>query len=118
MNTYWINTIQTAENLINDLANKPIEEIDFEIEWTVLGLLRQFYTLQEYNIVSKMDSGKYGLLHMPVEWHSIIEEAINIRKGVNKRSFVSEMERVETTLRFSKYLIRRCNNLIENNICN
>jgi len=108
MNSYWSNRIQMAEASIDQLVQLPTEQIDFEIEWTVLGLLRQFYTIKENGIVSKLDAGEYGLTQLPVEWHNIIKEAMNIRKGEIEKIFNSEMDRLDSTLRFSKYLISHC----------
>jgi hypothetical protein len=113
MNTYWAKRTQMAETSINDLVKLPTDKLDFEIEWTVLGLLRQFYTIKEYDIVSKLDAGDYGLTHIPVVWHDIIKEAMNIRKGVKEKIFSSETERMDCTLRFSKFLIKYCNTIGE-----
>ncbi|WP_391122477.1 aminoglycoside adenylyltransferase domain-containing protein [Psychrobacillus sp. L3] len=115
MNTYWASRIKMAESSINDIIKMPTDKIDFEIEWNVLGLLRQFFTLKEYDIVSKLDAGEYGLTQIPVEWHSIIEEAMSIRKGIKANIFSSNIERIDKTLRFSKFLITYCNNMIEKN---
>ena len=55
MNTYWASRIKSAGNSINDIITMPTDKIDFEIEWIVLGLLTvQFFTLKEYDIVSKL----------------------------------------------------------------
>lgn len=117
MNTYWAGWVQRIENSVEDLLNLPTEDIDFEIEWSVLGLLRQYYTLKEYDIISKLGAGEYGLIHLPKEWHNIIKEAINIRKGVKVDTFTSDEERINTTLGFFKYLISFCNsNLSKNNM--
>lgn len=45
MNTHWASQIQKFEKSIEQLKYLPAGVIDEEIEWTVLGLLRQFYTL-------------------------------------------------------------------------
>lgn len=113
MNSYWTKSIQIAESSMDHFVMLPTEEIDFEIEWTVLGLLRQFYTIKEFDIVSKMEAGEYGLSQIPVEWHDIIIEAMNIRKGVKADIFSTERERLDSTLRFSKFLINHCNNIVE-----
>ncbi|MBT2682315.1 DUF4111 domain-containing protein [Bacillus sp. ISL-37] len=105
-----------AETSIEHLVKLPTDEIDIEIEWTILGLLRQFYTIKEYDIVSKLAAGEYGLEHLPGEWHNIIKEAMNIRKGVKEGIFSSEMERLDTTLRFSRFLINHCNKIVESQI--
>lgn len=114
MNTYWSNRIQMAEASMDQLVNLPSGKIDFEIEWTVLGLLRQFYTIKEYDIVSKLDAGEYGLTQLPLEWHKIINEAMNIRKGIKTDIFSTELEKLDQTVRFSKFLIKYCNNSLVN----
>jgi hypothetical protein len=116
MNTYWASRIQMAETTIDHLVKLPTSQIDFEIEWTVLGLLRQYYTIKEYDIVSKLGAGEYGLTQIPMEWHDIIKEAMNIRKGIKAEIFSSETDRLDSTLRFSKCLINHCNNIVENRI--
>lgn len=116
MNSYWSNRIQMAEASIDQLVKLPTSEIDFEIEWTVLGLLRQFYTIKEKDIVSKLDAGEYGLMQLPVEWHNIIKEAMNIRKGEKEKIFDSERDRLDNAMIFSKYLLQQCNKFV-GNIC-
>ncbi|WNF24918.1 aminoglycoside adenylyltransferase domain-containing protein [Mesobacillus jeotgali] len=109
MKFYWTNRVQMAEATFEQLLQLPTEQIDIEIEWTVLGLLRQFYTINEKDIVSKLDAGEYGLTQLPVEWHNIIKEAMNIRKGEKGKIFNSERDRLDHAMRFSKYLINHCN---------
>lgn len=109
MNSYWAQRVQKMEKSITDLYKLPVEEIDYEIEWTVLGLLRQFYTLKEHDIISKLGAGEYALQHLPMEWHPIIKEAMNIREGEKEMIFISDKERIYITIRFSKYIIHYCN---------
>ncbi|SET71641.1 Nucleotidyltransferase domain-containing protein [Oceanobacillus limi] len=109
MNDYWATRIQEASRTIENLCQLPTEQIDTEIEWIVLGLLRQFYTLKESDIISKSAAGEYGLLHMPNVWHPIIREAIHIRKGEKLRRFDSDQERIKSTISFAEELIRYCN---------
>lgn len=111
MNSYWTDRIQQMEKSSEELSNFPAKDIDTEIEWSVLGLLRQFYTLKEQDVISKMGAGEYALLHLPVEWHPIIKEAINIRKGGREKIFTSDKKRIDTTIRFSKYIIHYCNQI-------
>ncbi|MBT2641543.1 DUF4111 domain-containing protein [Bacillus sp. ISL-41] len=115
MNFYWSNRTQMAEASIDQLVKLPSSEIDLEIEWTVLGLLRQFYTIKENDIISKLDAGEYGIKQLPVEWHNIIREAMNIRSGEKEKIFDSEMNRLNSTLGFSKFLIHQCNNFAGKN---
>jgi Domain of unknown function (DUF4111) len=105
MNTYWANRIRTFEKSIDELAQIAESEIDKEVEWTVLGLLRQFYTLREKDIISKQGTGEYSLKHLPEEWHPIIQDAINIRKGEEDRNYARKLERIKETIKLSKYLI-------------
>lgn len=115
MNSYWSNRIQMAEASIDQLVKLQTGQIDTEIEWTVLGLLRQFYTIKENDIVSKHEAGEYGLTQLPLEWHNIIKEAMNIRNGEKEKIFDSERDRLDSTLRFSKFLIHQCNNIAGKN---
>lgn len=109
MNSYWAQRVRKMETSIIELYKLPSKEIDYEIEWTVLGLLRQFYTLKEHDIISKMGVGEYALLHLPKEWHPIIKDAITIRKGEKENIFPSDKERIDSAIRFSTYIIHYCN---------
>jgi predicted nucleotidyltransferase len=112
MNSYWINRIQQMERSIDKISKLSTNDIDTEIEWTVLGLLRQFYTLKEIGIISKLGAGKYGLRHMPPKWHPLINEAIHIRKGTKQRELQPSYERITSLIEFSNYLVDCCNNSI------
>lgn len=107
MNTYWANRILAIEKSIDELEQVAESEVDKEIEWTVLGLLRQFYTLREKEIISKQGAGEYSLKHLPEEWHPIIQDAINIRKGEEDRLYAGKLERIEESIKLSKYLINQ-----------
>ncbi|WP_342504878.1 aminoglycoside adenylyltransferase domain-containing protein [Sporosarcina sp. FSL K6-2383] len=109
MKTYWVGRIEKIEQAMENMFQFTTEEIDVEIEWSVLGILRQYYTLKEHAIISKLGAGEYALLHMPEEWHPIIKEAIDIRKSVDRERFPSDRERMDATLLFSKYMIDYCN---------
>lgn len=111
INSYWMGRISGIEKSIEDVINYPTEIIDNEIEWSVLGLLRQYYTLREYGITSKQEAGEYGLQHLHDEWHNIIREAMNIRNGLKGSLFNSEEERIKHTLGFAKYLISICHDM-------
>jgi hypothetical protein len=111
MNTYWAGRVLSLENSIDEVKNYPTSVIDNEVEWSILGVLRQYYTLKESSIISKQDAGTYGLQQLPEEWHGLIKEAMKIRHGVDVKSSYSVEERVKHTLEFLKYLICVCNNL-------
>ncbi|MET1013848.1 MAG: aminoglycoside adenylyltransferase domain-containing protein [Paenisporosarcina sp.] len=109
MNSYWAQRTLSIENAISEQMILSTEDIDNEIEWSILGLLRQYYTLKEHDIISKLGAGEYGLKHVPTPWHKIIKEAINIRNSVINKQFTSDQERVNEAIEFSKYIISYCN---------
>ncbi|MCA1054379.1 DUF4111 domain-containing protein [Rossellomorea aquimaris] len=104
MNSYWKNRVEHYKEMLPHIQNIPTEKIETEIEWTVLGLLRQYYTIKEENIISKLHSGYYGLKHLPVKWHPLIQESINIRSNHGQSLFPSDEERVETLYRFAQFI--------------
>ncbi|QFK70544.1 DUF4111 domain-containing protein [Pradoshia sp. D12] len=108
MNTYWGDRVQWLESSFDELLNMPAHDIREEIEWTVLGLLCQYYTLAEDDIISKTGAGRYGLSHMPKEYHQIINEAVLARTTDKETLYSSNKERLDSTLTFSKYLIKYC----------
>lgn len=109
MNSYWANRTTSLEGAFGEINKYSLEEIDTTIEWSVLGLLRQYYTLKEQDIISKVDAGEYGLKHVPTEWHPIVKKAISIRKGVKNDHYSSDEQRVKDTIGISKYIISYCN---------
>ncbi|WP_277674552.1 aminoglycoside adenylyltransferase domain-containing protein, partial [Piscibacillus halophilus] len=60
-------------------------------------LLRQYYTLMEKDIISKLEAGYYGLEILPTKWHPIIQEAINIRKNVKEDVLNTSEEKLKQT---------------------
>lgn len=111
MNEYWATRTSKMEQKKEQLMTYPVEHIETEMEWTVLGLLRQFYTLREQDIISKLAAGEYGLRELETKWHRLIQEAINIRQGNPQRNFTKNEERVHATITFAKELIRSCSSI-------
>ncbi|WP_226683026.1 GNAT family N-acetyltransferase [Sutcliffiella horikoshii] len=109
MNEYWAKRTSAMEQKKEQLMTYPVEIIETEMEWTVLGLLRQFYTLREQDIISKLAAGEYGLRELEPKWQGLIQEAMNIRKGNQDRIFTTNEERVNATIHFAKELISSCN---------
>jgi len=62
-----------------------------------------------HSIISKLGAGEYGLQHLPREWHQIIKEAIIVRKGEGSEFSTSDEQRIDMSLRISKYIISYCN---------
>jgi Domain of unknown function (DUF4111)/Nucleotidyltransferase domain len=79
--SYWRKRTEAMKADPDGILALPSEKIYEELEWSILGLLRQFYTLRENNIISKSGAGEYGLIHMPDKWHPVIELALLVRKG-------------------------------------
>ena len=80
MNTYWASYTTNPRRMAWLLT-------DDGVQWAVLGVLRQFYTFRERAITSKTGAGIYALQHMPQRWHRLIQEAIDIRAGIEGSSY-------------------------------
>ena len=84
---------------------------DWGIEWTVLGVLRQYYTFREHDITSKTGAGQYALSCLPARWHRLIREAIRIRDGSPPSRYRFRPGRAWEAFRFLQYIIAECNKL-------
>ena len=82
---------------------------DWGIQWTVLGVLRQFYSFRENSITTKVKAGEYALTCVPTRWHSLIQEAIDIREGKKGSAYRSRIVRMIEAVRFLKFIIQTCN---------
>ena len=102
MNTYWASFTTNPRRMAWLLT-------DYGVQWAVLGVLRQFYTLRERAITSKIGAGIYGLEHMPWQWHRLIQEAIDIRAGATASSYRSRIIRAVAAYRFLRLIITACN---------
>ncbi|KMY31931.1 hypothetical protein ACZ11_07045 [Lysinibacillus xylanilyticus] len=109
MNSYWSNRLKKIKKYKAFLI--PNKLVDLEVEWSVTGILRQFYTLQEQAIVSKVDACKYAIHHLPEEFHNIINEAISIREGSNIRYCNSKKQRIDDTIQCMTYILEHCNSV-------
>lgn len=102
LNTYWASYTKKPSRIAWLFT-------DYGIQWTVLGVLRQYYTFQEGSIVSKVDAGEYALGRLPNQWRRLIQEAINIRKRVPGSLYRFRLTRAIDALQFLRYLIALCN---------
>lgn len=102
MNAYWARFTTNPRRIAWLLA-------DYGIQWTVLGVLRQFYTFREHAITSKIGAGHYALKHLPPQWHRLIQEAINIRDGGHASLYRSRVTRAVAAWKFLKLIITTCN---------
>ncbi|MBM6616503.1 nucleotidyltransferase domain-containing protein [Bacillus suaedaesalsae] len=98
MKNYWKPRFEYVKAIPLEQTNT--REIDEEIEWFLLGISRQFYTLREGGIISKVASGYYMTQHFP-KHATILNEAIRIRsKSEEKSYYESEQERFHAAIRF------------------
>lgn len=82
---------------------------DYGIQWTVLGVLRQWYTFKEHTITSKTGAGEYALTHLPSQWHRLILDAIAIREQNRATQYKSRIGRAMDAFAFLRYVINICN---------
>lgn len=82
---------------------------DWGIQWTVLGVLRQFYTFRENKIATKEQAANYGIHHFSSRWHPLIEDALNIRTGEKARFYHFRICRMVDNVRFLREVIQICN---------
>lgn len=102
LNTYWAGFTTHPRRMAWLLD-------DYGIQWTVLGVLRQFYTFREYAITSKIGAGAYAVKHVPCHWHRLIHEAINIRTGGHPSLYRSSILRAVMARAFLQLIITACN---------
>lgn len=82
---------------------------DAGVEWTVLGVLRLFYTFRERDITSKAGAGRYALEHLPARWHGLIRYALSVRQGEPPAPYRSRLTRALETRAFVRDVIATCN---------
>lgn len=115
INSYWVKWI----NAHSSWFNRKLLLLCFPrfTEWSVLGVARQFFTLQSGKIVSKTQAGIYCLQHLPVEFHPIIKEALEIRKDNRSYPIVKSygirpsFKRVTQTIACLSYMITAFNGI-------
>ncbi|WEG12558.1 DUF4111 domain-containing protein [Pullulanibacillus sp. KACC 23026] len=105
MQVYWKKRVEKFWQAAYHEASLPQNELDGEVAWTVLGLLRQLYTLREQKVISKLSAADYGLQHLPEAFHTIIKEAVRIRKQapISTISLTNEAK-LEDTYKLSHYI--------------
>ncbi|WP_336990240.1 aminoglycoside adenylyltransferase domain-containing protein [Bacillus infantis] len=101
--SYWRKRTEAMKADPKRIMALPAEMIYEELEWSILGLLRQFYTIRENGITSKAGAGKYGLMNMPDKWHSVIELALLVRKG-NTPPEAPELDMITDALQLMDHL--------------
>lgn len=122
MNSYWFGWIGRLEAKLVELElvqgggreelELPADRLDSAIEWCVLGMLRQLYTVKEKGITSKIGAGAYGLQAMPERWHPLIREAVAIKRGEPRppeSSWSSNREKLRELVALLREIHAACN---------
>ncbi len=102
MNTYWKSWTQRPGRLIVLFS-------DWGLQWAVLGILRQFYTIRENNITTKQCAGKYALSVVPERWHRLINEVLRIRTKATGALYPLGLMRIMDAVHFLNYIIQVSN---------
>lgn len=102
LNEYWVAFITQPRRIAWLLY-------EYGIQWSVLGVLRQYYTLREQQVISKVAAGAYALENLPSKWHRIVREATNIRQRAGPSLYKNRVARAVETGRFLRFVIRDCN---------
>jgi hypothetical protein len=102
LNTYWLSWTKRPDGWLVLLS-------DWGIQWTVLGVLRQFYTFREHAITTKLKAGQYALAHVPPQWRRLIQEALRIRTGAKPSFYRGRLSRALEVRKFLLYIIQTCN---------
>jgi hypothetical protein len=102
LNSYWKSWTTRPDAFLAMLS-------DWGIQWTVLGVLRQYYTFQEHSIATKLAAGHYALNRLPQRWHRIVHEAIDIRQGSRCRHYRSRILRLVDAVRFLRFIVQTSN---------
>lgn len=101
LNSYWVHWTNRPDRILRMYSN-------WGIQWAVLGILRQFYTFRENSITTKVKAGQYALGCLPIRWHKLIQEAIDIRKGEKGSAYRLKFSRMIESVNFLKYIIPLC----------
>ena len=99
LNSYWLGWTKRPGRFLVLLS-------DWGIQWTVLGVLRQYYTFRENSITTKIGAAKYALNCLPSDWHPLIQDAIDIREGKKGQHYHSRIFRMIGAVKFLKYIIK------------
>jgi hypothetical protein len=108
MNSYWTGWIQRLEEQLRSSSDAEvtisIDDLDEAVEWCVLGMLRQYYSIRERGVISKTAAGRYGIACLPTEWHGLIREAIAIKRREPERVYLAPLQRLTDLVALLKWI--------------
>jgi hypothetical protein len=105
LNTYWARWTTRPCHILALTS-------DWGVQWTVLGVLRPYYTIREHKITTKVKAGDYAISHLPSRWHPIIREAIALRENPDPARNRSRFRRAFDAFHFLRYVIESCNQFL------
>jgi len=108
LDTYWQRWIDRAAKGGLSLPSLLAYWSKSKVEWGVLGITRLFYTFRERDTVSKAKAGEYAINVLPERWHRIVQECINVRRGVSKSLYRSNRERKTEAIAYMRYMMNAC----------
>jgi len=120
MNSYWAGWIdRLSEQSLRfgaETSGQPVpqatrEQLDWAVEWNVLGMLRQWFTIRERGVTSKTGAGAYGLDRLPECFHPLIREAIAIKRLLPERHYESQPERLRDLVQLLEWIRSDSNRL-------
>jgi len=118
MNGYWLGWVRRLEERLGDpnlsCCDSLVQDMmDEAVEWCVLGMLRQLYTIREHGITSKLGAGEYGLRIVPAQWRGLIVEAVAIKRREPLRLYESQQQRLRELVELLRYVHAESNRLYE-----
>jgi hypothetical protein len=104
LNSYWKPWTVQPTRLLTLLS-------DYGLQWAVLGVLRQFYSSREGEIVTKTQAGEYALTCLEERWHPVIREALALREGHRPLKRRLRLQRALDARGLLREVIQRCSQL-------
>lgn len=98
-------------------AQPIIEDYISLVNKQLPGRLNGFYLvgsaalgeLNENSITTKVRAAQYALGCLPIRWHRLVREAINIRERKKELAYQFKVLRMIEAVNFLKYIIHVCN---------
>jgi hypothetical protein len=82
LNSYWRGLVQQGRSAGSQLRSMISDQAMNDIlQWCVAGVARLHYTIVTGDITSKSGACRYALATFPDTWHTVINEALALRRG-------------------------------------
>lgn len=106
INSYWATWVHNHSEI--SLGRMLLILFPRLMEWGVLGVARQLYTLTTGSVVSKLEAGSYYLPLLPDEFQSVMATVISTRR-LNGTELKPSIARANAALRCMQWFIREFN---------